>query len=454
MSTTQVSPQPAQAAPIPIYPINLLALFGRLRGDPLGFFIQACEASPRDIIGIKRLNKLIVFVRHPRFVQHILVTNARNYDKQTRGYSMMRKVLGQGLVTSEGDFWKRQRRIAQPAFHQDQIGSWAQSMTTATKEMLDGWKQQGTSRVDIMQEMMRLTLRIVGETLLSVDVTKEAAEVGEAVTVCLEHIAFRTRSPLSLPEYIPTPRNVRFRKATETLDRVVFEIIEKRRKGQPRPDLLSMFMDARDEETGEKMSDKQLRDEVMTMFIAGHETTAMNLTWTFYLLSKHPEALAKLNEELSQVLGGRLPGVADLPKLTYTSAVLKESMRLYPPVPILARNAIEEDVIDGYHIPKNAYILLSPYATHRHPALFERPESFEPERFLTEQGAPKNAFFPFSLGQRKCIGDRFATMEAQLIVATMLQQARLSLDPTQSIVLDPSVSLRSAHGMKMRLSWA
>jgi cytochrome P450 len=387
------------------------------------------------------------------------VRNHRNYAKQTRGYKMMRKVVGNGLVTSEGDFWKRQRRIANPAFHRRRIESWAKVMTEATEQMLRTWGplREENSVVDIQAEMMALTLRIVGETLLSVDVTGESAEVGDAVTVAFEHIGRRTRTPLTFPEWVPTPRNVRFNRAMATLNRVVGEIIAARRQsGEIGDDLLGMLMDTQDEETGERMNDPQLRDEVMTMFLAGHETTATNLTWTFYLLSKHPEVERRLRAEINEVLEGRTPTVGDLAQLGYLDRVLKESQRLFPPVPMVERIALDDDILDGFRIRKDSYVLLCTYATHRHPDFWENPDAFDPDRFLPErfESVPKNAFLPFSIGQRKCIGDRFATMEAKLVLATVLAHTQLTLQAGHLLKLDPSVTLRSANGMPMRVAAA
>lgn len=441
---------------IPKLDLGPVAFARSMSADPLTTITGFCQEYG-ELVQAPTFGPLVIFARHPDHLREILVRGTPNqFGKGTRGYGMMRKVVGNGLVTSEGDFWKRQRRIANPAFHRKHIVGWAGEMTTATEDRLASWQTAIDSGepIDIQAEMMALTLRIVGETLLSVDVTGEAAEVGEAVAVALEHIGYRTRVPWSMPEWVPTGRNLRFRRAVQTLDRVVGGIIEERRaSGEDHGDLLAMLMGLQDEETGERMTDAQLRDEAMTMFLAGHETTATNLTWTFYVLSKHPEVERKLRAELNEVLGGRTPTVKDLGELTYLDRVLKESQRLYPPVPMVARNALEDTTVGGYAVPKDAYVILSTWAAHRHPDFWDDPDTFDPDRFLPEriEKVPRHAFMPFSLGQRKCIGDRFATMEAKLLLATVVQGVHMSLKDNHPIEMEANVTLRSKHGMPMVL---
>ncbi len=451
--TAPVRPESLQQ--IPVVPISSVGFAKDMAGDPLTTVTRYCQEHG-ELVRAPAFGKFLVFSRHPDHMRDVLVRGTpRFYGKDTRGYGMMRKVVGLGLVTSEGDFWKRQRRIANPAFHRKRIEGWADMMTTATEDRLASWAGTIASGdpIDIQAEMMALTLRIVGETLLSVDVTGEAAEVGEAVGVVLGQVGYRTRTPWSMPEWVPTPRNLRFKRALETLDRVVLGIIEERRASGDGDDLLGMLMGMQDEETGERMTDLQLRDEAMTMFLAGHETTATNLTWTLYAISQHPEVERRLRAELDEVLGGRTPTVMDLGKLEYLDRVLKESLRLYPPVPMVARNALEDTELAGYHVPKDAYLILSTWSAHRHPDFWENPEAFDPDRFLPEriESVPRHAFMPFSLGQRKCIGDRFATMEAKLLLAMMVQGVRMALKDNHPIEFDANVTLRSKHGMPMVL---
>lgn len=456
--TTQAMTAPAgipTLKAIPRVPIGPLAFARSMSGDPLTTVTGYCQQYG-ELVSVPAFGANVIFSRHPDHMREILVRGTpHSFGKDTRGYGMMRKVVGNGLLTSQGDFWKRQRRIANPAFHRKRIEAWAGMMTAATQARLESWAPRigGAEPLDIQAEMMALTLRIVGETLLSVDVTGEAAEVGEAVAVVLEQVGYRTRTPWSMPEWVPTPRNLRFARAIETLDRVVLGIIEERRKSGDGDDLLGMLMGMTDEETGERMTDLQLRDEAMTMFLAGHETTATNLTWTLYALSQHPEVERRLRAELREVLGGRTPGVEDLGKLEYLDRVLKESQRMYPPVPMVARNALEDVEVGGYLVPRDAYVILSTWSAHRHPDFWENPDAFDPDRFLPErfEAVPRHAFLPFSLGQRKCIGDRFATMEAKLLLAMIVQRVHLSLKDNHPVEMDANVTLRSKHGMPMLL---
>jgi cytochrome P450 len=419
-----------------------------LQKNPLHVMARATlDYAPAVRLPLPIVESLVV--SDPALVEHILVTHSRNYVKQTRGYDMLRKVLGNGLVTSEGEFWKRQRRIAQPAFHRERLVGFGDTMTRAATELVDGW----TPGVpfDAAEAFMRVTLRLVGETLLSSDVTSEASAVGRAITVALEHLIHRTLHPFGLPEWVPTPRNVRFHRALKALDDVVLGLIaERRRGGGPTGDLLAMLMEAKDPETGEGMSDAQLRDEVMTIFLAGHETTANALAWTVVLLGRAPEVERRVVDELQAVLGGRAPTMADVPKLPYLGMVLKESMRLYPPVWTLARRVVEAETVRGVTFEKDALVFLCTYALHRHPGFWSDPEAFDPSRWAP--GAPpppKGAYLPFSTGQRKCIGDTFATVEATLILATVLSRVHLALVPGQTFEPEPVITLRPKGGVQV-----
>jgi cytochrome P450 len=381
----------------------------------------------------------------------VLVTSQKDYAKQSRGYMVLRKLLGNGLVTSEGSFWLRQRRIAQPAFHRDRIIGFADVMRTATREMLHAWQPriESGSAFDVHDEMMKLTLRIVGETLLSADVTGAARDVGDALTELLHQAITRTRSVFWVPDAWPTPANRRFHHARGVLDDVVLGIIHARRtSGEDKPDLLSMLMNAVDEETGERMDDVQLRDEVMTLFLAGHETTSNALTWTLWQLANLPEIESKLRAEIDDVTHGAEPSVEHVMRMPYLDAVLKESMRLYPPVWIVTRSASVDDVIGGYRIGKGDFVFLSPWVTHRHPKLWPNPTTFDPTRFLVDDDTrPKYAYFPFIGGPRKCIGDFFATLEMKLLLTMILQRVRLTLVPDHVVVPEPVITLRPKDGV-------
>jgi len=398
-------------------------------------------------------------LRHPDHVQHILVDNVRNYGKQTRGYRKLRDVLGLGLVTSEGELWRRQRRIANPAFHRERIAHFAGTMVRCTNEMIDGWgsRLRTGEPFDVAREMTAVTLRIIGLTMLSTDLAAQANVVGHALDELLHTVLHRINHLVQLPPPIPTPRNRRFTRHLAALDGIVNGIIAERRalggrgEADTAGDLISMLMSAKDPETGEGMSDQQLLDEAKTIFLAGHETTSNALTWTLYCLSRHPDVARRVRAEVVAALGDRPATLADLASLPYTERVLKESMRILPPVWMIARSVDGDDVIGGYTIEKGTWVFVSPYLTHRDARFWPNPEGFDPDRFLPEVEAtrPKGAYFPFALGPRKCIGEAFSMMEAKLLLATLVQRTELSLVPGFVAQLDPTVTLRPRRGVWM-----
>ena len=424
----------------------LLGSLPAVRKDPIRVFLEAFR-DHGDVVRFRFGPMVAHLVSSPEGVNHVLAENNKNYGKRTRGYDALRYVLGNGLLTSEGEFWKRQRRIAQPAFHRQRIAGFGQAMVRAAEECAERLSRRRGESVDLHHEMMRLTLRIVGQTLLGYDPSGDADEVGDALAHLLAIVNERTtrliffRNPT-----LPTPENLRMRRAVETLEKVVLRIIAERRQARG-DDLLSMLMEAKDADSGEAMTDRQLRDEAMTIFLAGHETTANALSWTWLLLSRYPAALRELRAELDQVLQGRSPTVEDLPKLRFTKMLLEESMRLYPPAWIIARSASGPDEIGGYQIPAGSIVFVSPYVVHRHPRLWDDPEGFDPHRFSREP--PRGAYFPFGGGPRQCIGNGFAMMEAQLVLATIAQRARFELVPGHPVVLEPSVTLRPKFGLSM-----
>ena len=393
-------------------------------------------------------------VNDPEIVKHVLVDNAKNYQK-SKSYEGLRLVLGNGLVTSEGDFWRRQRKLAQPAFHKEKLQAFATTMVDSTAAMLDRWEGDAALTVDVHAEMMRLTLSIVGRTLFGKDLgadSGDAAEIGDAIRVALRHANDYAEALIKVPPWLPTPGNLRFSRAIKRLDAMVFALIEARRaSGRDEQDLLSMLMSARDD-ADRGMTDRQLRDEVMTLVLAGHETTAVALGWTFYLLSRHPDVERRMLAEITEVLGDRLPTFDDLPRLTYTAQVLSESMRLYPPVWIFERRALAADRLGDYPIEAGATVAISPYTLHRNARFFPNPEGFDPERFGKEASAarPRTAYMPFAMGPRQCIGDAFAKMEAVLIVAAVLPKYRLSLLPGFRAEAEAKVTLRPRAGLPMR----
>lgn len=453
---------PGRALPL-APPLPGGGVLGHLRGireDPTALFLRMLnELGDTARVRLGPLTFTCAF--HPRDVQRVLVDHVTNYTKHSPGYEKLKLLLGNGLVTSTGDFWLRQRRIAQPAFRKRRIEGFADTMVHATLDMNERWAPFAETGdvVDVHEEMMRVTMRIAGETLLSHDPSAEADDVGEALTLGLHYFDEALHSIIPRFERLPLPRNLRAKRALANLDEIVRGIITERRGQDARPnDLLTMLMEARHDETGEGMTDDQLRDEVMTMFLAGHETTANALSWTLALLSLHPDIRRRLEAELDDVLEGRPPTLADLPNLVFTAQVVKESMRLYPPVWIMGRRVEDDDELGGYRVPKGTYVFVSQYATHRHPAFWDNPEGFDPDRFSAarlakdkESGKPKYAYFPFSGGPRQCIGNHMAEMEAHLVLATMLQRFRASLVPGHRLALDPSVTLRPRGGMPMTL---
>ena len=397
------------------------------------------------------------FLFHPDHVRTILVDHAKHVSKDTPGFAALRLLIGNGLVTSDGAFWLRQRRIAQPAFHRAKIFALGDRMVALTKRTAEEWTvaaKAGTT-VDVAESMMRLTLRVVADTMLGQDVERDAADVGRAITHLLHDINDRIVRPWTPPVTWPTPRNRRFLEARDSVGRVVDEAIARKRAHPDAPggDFLRMLIESRDDETGEAMTDQQRRDEVVTRFGAGHETTANLLAWTWSWLSRVPDVRRKLRAELDAVLGDRDVTADDYPRLPYTRAVLAESLRLTPVVWIASRRLLQDIPVGDYVLPAGTLAFLSPYATHRHPKFWENPEGFDPERFMEGAGAdrPTLAYFPFGAGPRKCIGDTFALVEATLVLATLARRFVLELPPGLVPDPEPVITLRPRGGLPMRV---
>ena len=424
----------------------------RLGRDPLAF-LTALTREYGEIARVPLGPETLYLFNHPDLVRDVLVTNHRNFHKG-RGLERAKMLLGTGLLTSEGDFHLRQRRLAQPAFHRQRVAGYGATMASYAAARRDRW--QSGAVLDAHKEMMALTLAIVGKTLFDSDVEHEAAEIGAALTTTFQAFNFGFFLPFGeLLEHLPVPSTLRFRKARSRLDATIYRMIEERRRSSAdRGDLLSMLLLAQDTEgDGGGMSDVQLRDEAMTIFLAGHETTANALTWTWYLLSQHAAVEARLHAEIDSALGGRLPTADDLPLLPYTRMVLAESMRLYPPAWILGRRALGPFEANGYEIPPRSIVLMSPYVTQRDARWFPDPERFDPERFSPERQAerPKFAYFPFGGGPRVCVGEQFAWMEGVILLATIAQRWRLRLVRGHPVALQPIITLRPKYGMAMRL---
>jgi cytochrome P450 len=429
-----------------------LGMLPAVRRDPIGVFMKAARDFG-DVVYFKIGPRRGYLVSNPDDVRHVLQDNARNYHKSPL-YDKLRMFLGNGLLTSEGDFWLRQRRIAQPAFHRQRMTALAGVMAEAARDAAARWQPLASTGipVDVDEEMMQLTRTVVVRALLGADLGPFTSTIDQAWTTINEHIG---ESFWSLGfDTLPTPKYRRFKAARAVLRGAVDHVIAERRRNPPGDDggsdLLSMLM-ARDEETGEVMTDEQLRVEVTTFLLAGQETTSLALTWTWYLLSQHPQARQRLEDELDAVLGGRPPESSDLATLPYLRMVVDESLRLYPPAWGFSRQALADDRLGGFRLPRGWLAFVIPYVLHRLPAFWPNPEQFDPERFLPERSAdrPKFAYIPFGAGPRQCIGNQFALIETQLSLATFAQSYRLHLPPGHRADAWPLITLRPRFGMPM-----
>jgi cytochrome P450 len=415
-------------------------------GDPLKYFTGLMREYG-DLVSLRVLNFRILLLNHPDHIEDVLVNHPRKF---IRGRVLLanKRVFGRGLLTSDGDFWLRQRRLAQPAFHRARIADYASTMVEYTERLLHEW-QDGEER-DIHAEMMRLTLQIVGKTLFDADVERDAQDIGKSMELLLE-LSANFRRTIFIPHWVPTPTNFRLERAIRQIEKVLYRMIaEKRASGRDSGDLLSMLLAAQDED-GSRMTDQQLRDEAITLFLAGHETTANTLSWTWWLLAQNPAVEAKLHAELRTVLAGRAPSLDDLPKLVYTSHIITESMRLYPPAWGTARTAIEDHEIAGYAIPKGSGVSFAQWSVHRDARWYDAPDEFRPERWEGDllKRNPKFAYFPFGGGPRQCIGNTFALMETALTLATIAQQYRFRLVPGHPVVPLASITLRPRYGIRV-----
>jgi cytochrome P450 len=453
-SLRPVQPSPPKVPSGPRgYPI--LGVLPRVWQHPLGYFTDAaCRYG--EVISLPLGFRRVYLLNHPDHVKHVLQDQPDRYRKSVPRVGRLKPLFGDGLTTSEGPLWRRQRRLLQPVFQHQRIVNLAPLITAATATMLEHWQivaAQGRP-LDIAAAMLGLTRQIIGRILFGHDADHELQTVGQALTAVFEHLNHRVWAVMALPSCFPTPRNRHFRQALRMLDTFVYRLIDERGHSQAgRDDLLSRLVAVHDEETGERMSALQLRDEVMTLFIAGHTTVSAALAWTLYLLAQHPEVERTLAAELATVLDGRPPTAGDLPRLAYTRMVIEEGMRLYPPTWVTARLPLQDDEIGGYHIPARSVVLLSPYVLHRHPAFWEHPERFEPERFGPEQSArrPRFAYFPFGGGPRLCIGQSLAMMEMLLILAMVTQAYQLRLVPGHPVEPQAQITLRPRHGILMTL---
>lgn len=436
----------APAAPGP----RGLPLIGNVipfRRDVLGLLLESRDRFG-DVVRFRLGPMVVHLVAHPDLIREVLQERDEDYDKETRSSSKIRGMTGLGLLTASGELWRRQRRLIQPAFRPAAVASFAGRMTEAAEAMLERWESHAGRPFDLASEMMRLTYTIAGRTLFSADVSGDADEVEEAVAVLLAHTYRRLQYLVDPPPWLPTPGNLRFRRARRAVDRVVYRILAQRRKeeGEPR-DLIARLLRERDEETGEGMSDEQLRNETLTLLLAGHETTANALAWTFHLLACHPEIQERLRDEAVA------SDLSDLSGLAFTERVLRESMRLYPPIWAMERRAVRDDELGGHAIPAGSTVVISPWVTHRHPDFWEEPGRFDPDRFTEErsEGRPSLAYLPFGAGPRFCVGGHFAMTEALVITALVARRWRLRPAAGRPVIPKAGITLRARDGVWVTL---
>jgi cytochrome P450 len=420
--------------------------FRDFRSDLLGF-LKNSAAEYGDVVSFRLGRRACLLVSNPDLIEYVLVKNSRNFVKPF-AFRFTRPVLGNGLLTSEGAYWLRQRRLAAPAFHNERILSYGADMVASGLRMLDAW--QSDMPRDVHADMMQVTLDIVARTLFGADITEQSHDIGESLLLAIRSFGANF-TPLPLPTWIPTRGNRRARAAVRSLNRIVQQIIDQRRADtQPRGDLLSMMLHARDDD-GSRMSDEQLLDESRTFLLAGHETTALTLSWSLYLLANHPDIQARLHAELADVLAGRPPQVSDISRLKFTEQIVQEAMRIYPPVFMIGRENVAPMELGGYHVPAGTTIFMSQWVMHRDGRFFDRPEQFDPDRWTPARAAavPRMAYFPFGGGPRICIGNTFAMMESVLLLATIARQWSLGPVPDHPIKLSPVLTLRPRYGIKL-----
>lgn len=429
--------------------------------SPLGFL----EKMQKEFghVGIVKLNLVsrdFFLVLTPEDTKHVLQENNRNYHK-SEAYKVLAIFLGNGLLTSEGDFWRRQRKLTQPAFYKQRLAMMVEMMNEEVAIAVERWKSQEGEVLDITEEMLNLTLKIVTKALFSTDVKHRLEGISESLNDIMHFADSTLKSFIRLPLTVPTPRNLRFKRAVEKVEVVIYGIIEGRRAEIKQnadvryDDLLDMLIHTRDEETGETMTDRQVRDEVTTIFMAGHETTANALSWALYLLSKHADVLQKLREEVETVLGQEgMPTFENIRELKYTLQVVQEVMRLYPPAWIMGRKALGQDELSGYPIEVGTYLLLPIYLLHRDPKYWQKPAEFYPDHFLPEntKARPTYSYIPFGGGPRMCVGNNFALMEMQIVLALLVRKLDFTLVDKKAMPADPMVTLRPKKALKMQVN--
>jgi cytochrome P450 len=445
---------------VPAFPTEKHWLFGSaylLKDHPMKTLTRF-HAKYGDIFSLSLPFNKVVVAAKPEFAKYVLLENNKNYTKSL-AYEMLAVLLGNGLLTSEGEFWKKQRKLIQPAFHKQKLAALTAMMVARTEEAVDRFKaySENGGDVDMLPEMTDLTLDIISKSIFSSGLSREKAmQVGEHITRLNEYAVEKLNNPIRLPAKFPTPFNIRERKSMQALDDVIYAIIEARRKeGVSKDDLLSILLDAKEEETGEGMDNKQLRDEVMTIFIAGNETSSNALSWMFYLLSQNPEAEQKMMAEINEKLdAGTELTFENLMQFNYVRMVIEESMRLYPPAWSVGRRNIEDDEIGGYHIEKGTNVLVPLFLFHRSAKYWDEPMAFRPERFAPDKrnNIDRFVYMPFGGGPRLCIGNHFAMLEMQIILILLYRHFKFELQPGFVAEEDPLITLRPKNGMKMKVS--
>jgi cytochrome P450 len=420
--------------------------------DRLGLMTGVTEDFG-DVVRFSMGPKTLYFFNHPDHAKHVLSDNSANYVKGI-GLIQAKRVLGEGLLTSEGDLWRRHRRLIQPSFHRDRMTEFADVVVEEARRMLARWRS-GPGRVNVVREMTDLTLGVLGRTLLSAELGPHQA-LGDAFEVAQDQAMFEMVTLGVVPHWLPTPRNRRFRQARTYLEGLVADMVADReaRSDAADDDMLGRLLSDYRDEPDAALKKRRLRDELITILLAGHETTASTLSWTWYLMDRHPDVAERMHAEAVEVLGGRDPGYADMHALPYTGMVIQEAMRLYPPVWILPRRAIGADVIDGYEVPRGADVLVCPYTLHRHPEFWTDPERFDPERFGGDlvRARHRYAYIPFGAGPRFCVGNNLGMMEAVLVAAMVAREFQLAVPPGREVVAEPMLSLRARGGLPMTLT--
>lgn len=436
------------APPSPPSPPGSLILGHMAEGwrHPLELFAR-CVAEYGPITRLRFGTSSYYLINDPDLVHHVFVENPRNY-KKSRNYRGLRNVIGDGLFTSEGDTWRRQRKLAQPAFHRERIFAFAETMSRSTRELLARLSAQPEQPLAWDEEMGELALRIVSRTLFSSEIDADVAAIRESVGFVNEYGG----NAYFLPTWMPTPTNRALKRTMAVFDALIYPLIAERQShANDRGDLLSMLIAAQDEATGERMSARQVRDEALTLIIGGHETTGNVLSWTFYLLSRHPEIERRLREHVVSVLGERDPAAEDVARLGYVTQVIQEAMRLYPPAWVIERETLVADVLSGYKIPAGATVAVSPFVLHRNPIFWDNPEGFDPDRFAPElvRRRSRYVYLPFGSGPRLCIGNTFSMMETVIIVSMIVRDFHLQLVPGHKVEPEPLVTLRPKYGLRM-----